>query len=88
MSSANLRLRLTVRRHGVPDVRLIWPCNTEGDLTIAQLLMDINDVIPLESIDWGLEDYSLELSDGLGGSFECLHFQNVASTLKNEDQVL
>ncbi|CEJ80592.1 hypothetical protein VHEMI00767 [[Torrubiella] hemipterigena] len=83
-----LRLRLTVRRHGVPDVKLVWPCDLISDPTIAQLLTQINEVIPLESVEWGLEDYALELSDGIGGSFECLHFQTVASTLKAEDQIM
>lgn len=90
MSPGDLRLRLLVRRNGVPDVKLVWPCTPSDDLTIAKLLTDVNDVIPLESTEWGLEDYTVELGDGTAStaSFECLHFQLVSRTLKDEDQVL
>lgn len=90
MSPGDLRLRLLVRRNGVPDVKLVWPCTPTDDLTIAKLLTDVNDVIPLESTEWGLEDYTVELGDGTASSasFECLHFQLVSRTLKDEDQVL
>lgn len=88
MSANDIRLRLTVRRHGVPDTKILWPCAALEDLTIAKLLANVNDVIPLEADEWGLEDYSVELNDGNGGSFECLHFQQVRQVLKADDQVL
>ncbi|KAF5019544.1 hypothetical protein F66182_8437 [Fusarium sp. NRRL 66182] len=88
MSSQTIRLRLVVRRHSVPEVKLVWPCVLSEDLTVAKLLVQVNDVIPLESRDWGLEDYAVELPDGKGESFELLHFQPVGKVLKEDDQVL
>ncbi|PFH55105.1 hypothetical protein XA68_10701 [Ophiocordyceps unilateralis] len=84
----NLRLRITVQRHGVPEVKLVWPCVRSHDLTVSKLLAEINEVIPLETCEWGLEDYVLELTDGSGESYECLHFQQVPQILKNDDQVI
>ncbi|KAL7933096.1 hypothetical protein V8C35DRAFT_59599 [Trichoderma chlorosporum] len=88
MPPQDIRLRLVIRRHGLPEVKLVWPCSCSEDLTIAKVLEQVNDVIPLESGEWGLEDYAVELADGKGGSFECLHFQQVGRILKDEDQVL
>lgn len=88
MSSQDIRLRLTIRRHAVPEVRLVWPCAASEDLTIAKLLTHINEVVPLESGEWGLEDYAVELADIHGVSFECLHFQQVGKVFKQDDQVL
>ena len=72
----------------MPEVKLVWPCARSSDATIAKLLSAVNEVVPLEGSDWGLEDYVVELTDGQGGSYECLHFQPVAQTLKDEDQVM
>ncbi|OAA56826.1 hypothetical protein ISF_07342 [Cordyceps fumosorosea ARSEF 2679] len=89
MSFGDIRLRLVIRRHTVPDVKLVWPCSSSDDLTIAKLLGLVNEVVPLEGGEWGLEDYVVELGDGSNGSsFECLHFQLVSRILKDEDQVL
>ncbi|KAF5000475.1 hypothetical protein FGRMN_1806 [Fusarium graminum] len=88
MSSQTIRLRLVVRRHSVPEVKLIWPCVATEDLTVSKLLALVNEVVPLESGDWGLEDYVVELPDGKGDSFELLHFQPVGKVLKEDDQVL
>ncbi|CVK96349.1 related to SRP40-suppressor of mutant AC40 of RNA polymerase I and III [Fusarium proliferatum] len=86
--SATIRLRLVIRRHAVPEVKLVWPCVANDDLTVARLLALVNEVVPLESGDWGLEDYVVELYDGKGDSFELLHFQPVGKVLKEDDQVL
>ena len=94
MSQPPLRLRVAVQRHGVPDVRFVWPCARPADLTVAQLLAQINDVVPLESGEWGLEDYAVELvasaadAPAVARGYECLHFQQVQHILKDEDQVL
>ncbi|KOS22673.1 hypothetical protein ESCO_003436 [Escovopsis weberi] len=88
MASQDIRLRLVIRRHGVPEVKLVWPCACTDNFTVSRLLEQVNEVITLESGEWGLEDYAVELSDGKGGSFECLHFQPVGRILKDEDQVL
>ncbi|OHW93907.1 hypothetical protein CSPAE12_07633 [Colletotrichum incanum] len=84
----NLRLRLVVRRHGVPDVKLLWNATADEDLTISKLLTQINEVIPLESGEWGLEDYAVELKDASGDGFECVHYHLVSKVLKDDDQVL
>ncbi|PHH91260.1 hypothetical protein CDD83_1177 [Cordyceps sp. RAO-2017] len=83
-----LRLRVSVQRHGVPDVKLVWPCERSDDLTVSKFLAQISQVIPLEGGEWGLEDYVVELADGLGGTYECLHFQPISQILQSDDQVL
>ncbi|KAG5926107.1 hypothetical protein E4U42_003651 [Claviceps africana] len=88
MSTQDIRLRLAVRRHGVPEVKLVWPCKRSADVTIAKLLASVNEAVPLESGEWGLEDYAVELVGADGDSYECLHFQLVAQTLKDEDQLI
>ena len=82
-----MRLRLTVQRQGLPSTFVLWDVrSTSGPqgpgLTISQFLDQVNDVIPLEGGDWGLEDYALEV-----GGFECLHFTELHSILKEDDQV-
>lgn len=63
-----------------------------GGCTIAQLLEDVNEVVPLETVtsgdeayggQWGLEDYTVEI-----GGYECLHFMEVDGLLKDGDEVL
>ncbi|KAH9984910.1 hypothetical protein F4779DRAFT_322392 [Xylariaceae sp. FL0662B] len=44
-------------------------------------------MVPLEIDQTGLEDYAVELRDGDGTSFECLHYQLVRSVLKPDDRV-
>lgn len=88
MSSNDIRLRLVIRRHGLPEVKLVWPCTTSEDLTIANLLAQVNEVVTLENGEWGLEDYAIELASDQGPSFECLHFQPVGKVFKHDDQVL
>lgn len=85
---ADIRLRLIIRRHGLPEAKLVWPCAASDDLTVSSLLSQVNEVFPLESDQWGLEDYAMELADQSGGSFECLHFQQVGKLLKQDDQVV
>lgn len=51
--------------------------------TVAQLLEDVNEVVPLESAEWGLEDYSVEV-DG----YECLHYMPITEVLKDGDNVV
>lgn len=85
-----MRIRLIVRRHSLPPAHVLWtvggttPPYTSGavGVTISQLLEQINDVIPLESADWGLEDYSVEVE-----GFECLHFSELSQVLKEDDEV-
>ena len=89
-SSTTIRLRLSIRRYAVPEVKIVWPCDLADDPTIAKLLSQVNEVVPLESGEWGLEDYAVELlgSDGGRDSFECLHFQRAGTLFKDDDQIL
>jgi hypothetical protein len=86
--SDRLRLRLVVRRHALPEVRVVFAVQLDTDPTIANLLEQVNEVVPLESNDWGLEDYTVELRDSAGHGFDCLHFQQVSGILKNDEEVL
>ncbi|EED12650.1 conserved hypothetical protein [Talaromyces stipitatus ATCC 10500] len=66
-----------------------------GGCTVAQLLEDVNEVVPLETSvgsvgenedlggQWGLEDYVVEVN-----GFECLHFMNVNGLLRDGDEVV
>jgi hypothetical protein len=86
--ASHIRLRLMVRRNGLPDTNVVWPVALEANPTVARLLEQVNDIIPLESGEWGLEDYAVELGNGTGAAFECLHFQPIRDVLKEDDQVL
>lgn len=86
--ATHMRLRLVVRRNGLPDTNVVWPVPLENNPTVAKLLEQVNDILPLESGEWGLEDYAVELQSSDGSSFECLHFQPLRSVLKEDDQVL
>ena len=85
-----MRLHLTVQRQGLPPVQVLWtttglrptPAAGGASTTISQLLEQVNEVIPLEAEEWGLEDYSVEV-----GGFECLHFAELCQILKEEDHV-
>lgn len=80
-----MRLRLSIQRHALPPAEVLWNVSEEQALklfSIAQLLEEINHIIPLESEDWGLEDYVVEV-----GGFECFHFAQVAQVLKDEDRI-
>ncbi|KAI1453560.1 hypothetical protein F4805DRAFT_363882 [Annulohypoxylon moriforme] len=87
MSGKDMRLRLVLRRDEFPEVRLIWNVSLENDPTISKLLEKVNETIPLEIEQRGLENYVVELHDNDGTSFECLHFQTVRSVLKPDDRV-
>jgi hypothetical protein len=67
-----------------------------GGGTIAQLLEDVNEVVPLETEGggnigddsecgglWGLEDYVVEVA-----GFECLHFMGMNGLLRDGDEVV
>jgi hypothetical protein len=78
-----MRLRLTVRRHNLPDTRVLWNIDTSSAPTICQLLEQVNEAIPIESEDWGLEDYAVE-SNG----FECIHYKGVEELFKEDEEVV
>lgn len=82
-----MRLRLVVRRDGLPEERLMWNVSLEDNPTISKLIEKVNETFPLEIGQKGLEDYVVELRDQDGTSFECLHFQPVRTVLKPDDRV-
>jgi hypothetical protein len=83
-----MRLRLSVRRHGLPETPIIWVVDTTTAPTIAQLLEQVNEAIPIESGEWGLEDYAVDVKGSSGVNYECLHFQPVSTVMKEEDEVM
>lgn len=88
MSDKELRLRLLVQRHGLPEVKLVWTVPADPDYTISKLVSQVDQVVPLEGGEWGLEDYAVELKASDGSAFECLHFQLASKVLKDDDQVM
>jgi hypothetical protein len=83
-----MRLRLLIKRHNLPNTAIVWAIDTSIDITISQLLEQINEIIPLESDgDWGLEDYAVEV-EGKEAAYECLHFQSVRNVLHEDDEVV
>ncbi|MCJ1246952.1 hypothetical protein MMC30_004163 [Trapelia coarctata] len=84
-----MRLQLTVQRQGLPSAQVLWDTGalrpnhvpSGASTTIAQLLEHINEIIPLEAEEWGLEDYAVEVH-----GFECLHFCSL-NILKEDDRV-
>lgn len=83
-----LRIRLVVRRNGLPETRLVYTIPVDDDPTIAKLVELVNETIPLETEDWGLEDYVVEMRDDSGTAFECLHYQTVTSVIEPDEKVL
>lgn len=85
-----MRLRLRIHRPGLPPTQILWGVNgTYTDrptnvttTTISQFLEQINEILPLELDDWGLEDYAVEVH-----GYECLHFTALSQILKEEDEV-
>ncbi|KAI1653862.1 hypothetical protein F4813DRAFT_373039 [Daldinia decipiens] len=87
MAEKDMRLRLVVRRDGLPEERLMWNVSLEDNPTISKLIEKVNETFPLEIGQKGLEDYVVELRDQDGTNFECLHFQPVRTVLKPDDRV-
>jgi len=82
-----MRLRITVRRHRLPETPIIWNVDLETT-TIAQLLEQVNDIIPIETSEWGYDDYAVELKGSNGVNFECFHFQQIGKVFKEDDEVM
>jgi hypothetical protein len=81
-----MRLGLTIIRHRLPATEILWALPEEQNnpsTTVARLLAQIDEIIPLEAEHWGLEDYVVTV-DG----FECLHFQTVGNVLKDGDHIM
>lgn len=82
-----MRLRLIVQRYGLPEARVVWTIDSET-ATISQLLEQVSEAIPLESGEWGLEDYAVELRGDRDVNFECLHYQLIEKVMKEDDEVV
>lgn len=78
-----MRLRLVVSRHNLPETRVLWNIDTSSSPTIYQLLEQVNEIIPIESGEWGLEDYAVQ-SNG----FDCIHYKGVSELCKEDEEVL
>jgi len=86
-----MRLKVSVRRYSLPTTNIIFttralgpsPATSSTDATIAQLLEDVNDIVPLECANWGLEDYAVEVN-----GYECLHFSPIDAVLRDDDEVV
>nr|OQO15783.1 hypothetical protein B0A51_16303 [Rachicladosporium sp. CCFEE 5018] len=79
-----MRLRLTLLRPSLPAIKALWPLPTGSQtLTISALLTLLSATFPLDSPTLGLETYSLSIS-----GYEALHWQEVGSVLKDEDEVV
>lgn len=82
-----MRIFLTILRNCLPATEVVWSLpdseSSNGQFTIAKLLSQVNESIPLESEEWGLEDYVVEV-----GGFECLHFQSAKKLLSEDDHVV
>lgn len=94
-----MRLQILVQRHSLPPVQIVHATGTgpashtkSRDSTIADLLHDVNDLVPLESSDgeWGLEDYVVEVAAAADQAltYECLHFQACEAVLREDDEVI
>ena len=83
-----MRLRLTVQRHGLPETSIIWVVETTPSPTIAELLESVNESVPIEANQWGFEDYAVEVKGNGGKDYECLHYQEVAQVMKEDDEVM
>jgi hypothetical protein len=79
------RIKLKVQRNRLPDVDILWPVKEHEDhqqCTVAKLIADVHQAIPLESGDWSLDQYVCEV-----GGYECLHYAFVSDIIKDGDAV-
>jgi hypothetical protein len=80
-----MRIRLCVERNTLPAANVLWPVTEDENgakTTVARFLTQVDRVLPLESAEWCLEDYVVQI-DG----FELLHYQNLSDVLKDDDRV-
>ncbi|KAF2219084.1 hypothetical protein BDZ85DRAFT_60916 [Elsinoe ampelina] len=74
-----MRLQLEVCRHRLPVIKILW--QADEDTIVSDLLSNVDLSVPLQSEEWGLEDYVLETAAG----FEALHYQKVGDILREDD---
>jgi hypothetical protein len=86
-----MRIFVTILRNCLPATEVVWALpeielgngNGTSHFTIAKLLASISGTVPLESEEWGLEDYLLEV-----GGYECIHYMPAEKLLKDGDHVV
>ena len=83
-----MRLRLKVRRPGVPDTNMLWNVSLGGKILVSRLMSQVDTVLSLQTGNACVEDYVVEYTDEAGVGFECLHFQTVNQILKEDDRIL
>ena len=89
MSDKTIRLRVVLQRNGLPEDRFMLPVSLEDGPTVATLLEQVNSTyFPLETDQWGLEDYAVYRRASDGTTFECLHFSPIHSLFRDDDQAL
>ncbi|KAI9888530.1 MAG: hypothetical protein M1814_006830 [Vezdaea aestivalis] len=86
-----MRLNLTIHRNGLAPCSLVWTPEGFGSrlgipvhASIDEFLQQVNEIVPLESDDWGLEDYVVSVN----GPWHCLHFHELWRAFRDGDQVL
>jgi len=81
-----MRIKLTVQRNKLEPVDLLWTISEDSykstTHTVSRWLSEVDEIIPLESEDWGLEDYVVHIQ-----GFECLHFKNTGDVFRDGDHV-
>lgn len=82
---SGLRIRLSIYRHYLPVFKLVYNLTDPSTTTIAQLLEQIDEKVPLEAVEegWGLEDYVVRVQ-----GYECLHYSPVGDVLREGDEVV
>jgi hypothetical protein len=79
-----MRLRLSIQMNNLPPVKTLFAIDSAADppTTISRLLEQVNDLVPLEAGNWGLEDYVVTI-----GGYECLHYSKVREVVKEDDEL-
>jgi hypothetical protein len=81
-----MRLRLIVERNELPATCVAW--FMPPDCSAAQLLIDVNNVIPLESEHWSLDDYVVEVPGQSHMHYELLHYEVLKYVLEDDSELL
>jgi hypothetical protein len=50
--------------------------------TVSRWLSEVDEVVPLEADEWGLDDYVVHIQ-----GFECLHFKKTGDVFREGDHV-
>ena len=81
-----MRLRLVIQRNELQPANLCW--FIPGDFTVAQLLHNVNDFIPLRSADWALNQYVVEVPGHYGLNYEIMHFEQLRYYINDDSDLL